>query len=218
MEHLFFDLDGTLTNPQEGITRCIEHALIKLDHNSNSKQSRVQYIGMPLRAIFSDLLKTNDTKTIEIACTYYRDRFATIGLYENIIYPQIPEALSALNTLNYKLWLVTAKPTVFARQILKHFNLDIYFEGVYGSNLDGTLTDKQDIIACILKKESICPNEAIMIGDRDIDILGARANKLISMAVTWGFATEEELNIASPTFIANTPMEIVSQIQSIATF
>ena len=175
MTHLLFDLDGTLTDPAEGMTKCIQHSLRRLSRTSPQRTSLLRFIGRPLKAIFSELLATDQPSRVDLACQYYRERFARIGLYENRVYEDIPQVLATLAQDRYTLWLVTAKPTPFANKILEHFDLRTYFRGVYGSELDGSLTEKKDIIAHILSCEAIQPDQAIMIGDRDTDFRAAAA-------------------------------------------
>jgi phosphoglycolate phosphatase len=214
MTHLFFDLDGTLTDPAEGMTKCMQYSLEKLGRISPEPPSLLRFIGQPLKDIFSELLSTDETATIDLACQYYRERFARVGLFENRVYDDIPLVLEALIHDRYLLWLVTAKPTPFAIKILEHFDLLSYFKGVYGSELDGSLTEKTDIITHILASETIQPDQAIMIGDRDMDVIGARNNGLRAIAVSWGFGTQEELEAANPTEIINSPLHLLKTLQS----
>ncbi len=214
MMHLFFDLDGTLTDPAEGMTKCMQYSLEKLGKTAPQRPSLLRFIGLPLTDIFSELLTTDNTATIELGCQYYRERFARIGLFENRVYDDIPQVLEALSHDRYALWLVTAKPTPFAIRILEHFDLFSYFKGIYGSELDGSLTEKKDIITHILASEAISPDQAIMIGDRDMDVIGAHDNGLEAVAVSWGFGTQEELKAANPAEIVNTPFHLLETLRS----
>ena len=203
------DLDGTLTDPATGITNCVAYALTRLDVVAPPSHDLHFAIGPPLRGSFATLLKTNDTVLIEQAMVLYRERFATIGLFENIVYHGVPEMLSNLKARNYRLLLATAKPHVYARRILRHFNIATPFDGIYGSELDGTRQHKGDLLAYLLERENIDPTSAVMIGDRHHDIDAARGNGCRTIGVTYGYGCAEELAHAdrlcdSPAHIAET--------------
>lgn len=207
--HLFFDLDGTLTDPLEGICTSIVYALEKLGRPVPSQKQLQRHIGYPLADIFSSLLDTKSPASLAQAIALYREYFGTKGLFENRVYDGIPEMLTALAAeQRYTLLVVTAKPTGFAERILEHFQLDHFFQGIYGSELDGSRVHKADIIAHALESEAVPPAAVVMIGDRDMDIIGARMHKIRSMAVGWGFGTVEELLKAKPDLWAHLPTEI----------
>lgn len=187
------DLDGTLTDPATGITNCIAYALTRLDVVAPPSHDLHFAIGPPLRVSFATLLKTNDTVVIEQAMVFYRERFADTGLFENIVYNGVPEMLTDLKARNYRLLLATAKPHVYARRILRHFNIATQFDGVYGSELDGTRQHKGDLLAYLLARENIDPSSAVMIGDRHHDIDAARASGCRTIGVTYGYGSAEEL-------------------------
>ena len=170
--HVFFDLDGTLTDPKTGITTCIRHALNLLEFPVPSMQVLEQCIGPPLHDSFVEILgsKTLADKAVEL----YRERFGRIGLYENAVFDGIYESLVELNASVQSMYVVTSKPTIYAQRIVEHFGLNAFFSKVYGSNLDGTLTDKTELIRFVLEQESRRPDEVIMVGDSmESDILSA---------------------------------------------
>lgn len=142
---VLLDLDGTLTDPALGITNCIAYALSRLDATVPPSKELHFAIGPPLRASFATLLGADDPVTIERAMALYRERFADIGLFENSIYDGVPEMLASLKAQNRRLLLATAKPHVYAQRILAHFAIDTPFDGVYGSELDGTRQHKGDL-------------------------------------------------------------------------
>ena len=144
---VLFDLDGTLTDPREGITRCIAYALERMAREPPDVTDLRFAIGPPLRTSFAKLLETDDPRAIELAVKHYRERFSTVGLFENTVYPGIPETLAELKTAGCKLLLATAKPHVYAHRILEYFNLRAPFDAVYGSELDGTRQHKTDLLA-----------------------------------------------------------------------
>jgi len=191
--NLLFDLDGTLTNSFTGITRCLSYALTRLDRTVPDLQKLKKCIGPPLKTSFAYLLDSNDDQLIEEALTNYRERFSSIGLFENEVYEDIPETLESLKKNGHILYVATSKPGVFAKKIINHFNLNKYFKGVFGSELDGTRGDKTALLSYLLENESISPSETIMIGDRKYDMIGAKANKISGLGVLWGFGTQEEL-------------------------
>lgn len=206
---VLLDLDGTLTDPATGITNCIAYALTRLDVAAQSPNDLHFAIGPSLRDSFGRLLQTKDTVIIERAMVLYRERFADTGLFENIVYCGIPQMLTELKARNYRLLLATAKPHVYARRILAHFNLATRFDGIYGSELDGTRQHKVDLLEYLLERENIDPSSAVMVGDRHHDIDAARAIGCRAIGVTYGYGSAEELVHAdrlcdSPAHIAET--------------
>lgn len=204
--HVFFDLDGTLTNPREGIVACICHALTTLNIPIPAAAELDQWIGPPLEESFLALLQCPDRATQ--AVTLYRDRFANLGLFENHVYGGIPEMLAVLAGEADALWVTTAKPQVFAQKIVQHFQLAPFFAGIYGSEFDGTRAHKGDLLAYVLQAEAIDPRAVIMVGDRQHDMLGARQNGITAVGVTWGFGTEDELQAAGAIALCHTPADL----------
>ena len=140
--HLLFDLDGTLTDPFLGITRCIQHALTVLDRIAPPADDLRWCIGPPLHDSFLSLLHTTDQQLASEAVEIYRERFGTVGLFENDLYPGVANCLRELSLQGHSLSVATSKPTVFARKIIDHFELTEYFRAVDGSELDGTRCNK----------------------------------------------------------------------------
>lgn len=189
---LFFDLDGTLTDPALGITSCIRYALGALGHDGGTQLAR--FIGPPLHHSFAELLATDDDGLIQEAVRLYRERFATVGLYENAVFDGVPEALQNLVEEGHSLRVVTSKPTVYADRIIDHFRLRPFFPVAYGSELSGVRTDKAELLAHVLEIEQ--PEQAVMIGDRLHDIVGAKSNGLAAVGVLWGYGSAQELRQA----------------------
>lgn len=194
IQHVLLDLDGTLTDPRTGITRCIAHALTALGRTPPATEHLLFAIGPPLRNSFAALLETSDSTQIEAAMTIYRELFSTVGLFENELYVGIPELLDDLRSAGYRLWLATAKPHVYAARILEHFQLHLPFDAIYGAELDGTRQDKRDLLAYLLAREQLDAGSCVMIGDRSHDIHAAEANGCKSIGVTWGYGSAEELS------------------------
>lgn len=207
---LFFDLDGTLTDPSDGITRSIQYALNRLGHPEPSKVELTSYIGPPIQSVFATLLNTQDAEAIRTAVRVYRERYADIGLFENYVYPDVPEMLHRLLEAGNQLYVATSKPQVYALRILRHFGLEPPFARIYGSELDGTRTNKADLLSYLLEQEQISPTQAAMVGDRKHDVLGAKHNGIYSIGVTYGFGSEEELREAGADVLCSTPLQLIT--------
>jgi phosphoglycolate phosphatase len=209
--NLLFDLDGTLTDPKIGISRCIQHALSALGHEPPDTDTLDWCIGPPLRHSLSRLLDATDEDLLEEAMHLYRQRFAEIGLFENRVYDGIPEVLAELRQRGCRLFLATSKPRIFAEQILDHFNLADYFETAHGSELNGQLTDKTSLVRHILAIEGLQPDRTMIIGDRKFDIIGGKANGIRTGAVTYGYGTREELEAEAPDLLFDSPDQLLRQ-------
>ena len=196
MTMLFFDLDGTLTDPAPGIAASIRYAVQALGGRHESEQDLTRFIGPPLREAFREILATDDDALIERAVEKYRERFVEQGLYENAVYPGIPTALEALGRAGFQLRVVTSKPAVYAERIVDHFGLRAHFPAVYGSELSGERSHKAELIAFALRAEGLAAEAVCMIGDRRQDIEGARVNDLRAVGVLWGYGDRAELETA----------------------
>lgn len=189
MSSIFFDLDGTLTDPKIGITRCIQYALERLDEPVPDTEALTWCIGPPLLSTFEQLVGQQRAAT---AVALYRERFADIGLFENDPYPEIHHTLAALGRRGPKLYVASSKPLVFVQQILERFELARFFVDVYGSELDGTRTDKTELLAYALGDSGSAAPGAIMIGDRKHDAIGAQNNGLDFIGVLYGYGDRSE--------------------------
>jgi phosphoglycolate phosphatase len=210
---LFFDLDGTLSDPSDGITRCIQHALKCLGRPYPPKAELVQFIGPPLRWTFPRLLGSEDKDLIDAALRYYRERYGDVGLFENVVYPGVPELLERLQEEGHRLYVVTSKPTVYSDRIIEHFGFDRYFLQVYGPQLDGRFDEKSELIEHILRDLSLDPARTVMIGDRARDIESGQAHGTRTIGVTYGFGSEAEIAAAGPDEICHNPAEIHQAVQ-----
>jgi phosphoglycolate phosphatase len=207
--HLFFDLDGTLTNPAEGITRCIAYALESLGEVAPPLESLTRFIGPSLGIAFRELLDRADESRVAAAISAYRERYGAKGIRECTVIPGIRELLRALEADgSRRLCVVTAKPTVYAEQVVEQFGLTPHFEAIYGPPLDLAGGDKQTLITQALEEQGIAAGDAWMIGDREHDVLGARACGVTSVGVTWGFGSPDELREAGATHIVTSPAEL----------
>lgn len=211
-KYIFFDLDGTLTDPGEGIKNSVVYALNKYNITVNDKFKLDEFIGPPLQDSFKNFYGFNDEKAME-AVSYYREYFKDKGLYENIVYPNIYNLLNELKTQNKILVVATSKPEIFTKKILKHFELDKYFSFVSGATLDGLKSKKADIIKYAINELKIeDKSEIIMIGDRKHDIIGANQNDIDSIGVLYGYGDVDELTKANATYIAKDVLDILSII------
>ena len=155
--NLLFDLDGTLTDPFTGITKCISYALDMLGRKLPPRESLRWCIGPPLKDSFAKLLASDDDVLTEKAVAFYRERFGTVGLFENEVYDGIPEVLEALQKNGHTLYVATSKPVVYAERIIDHFGLHRHFKWTFGSELDGTRSDKTSLISHILQTPANVP-------------------------------------------------------------
>lgn len=194
---LFFDLDGTLTDPMQGITRSVRYALRHFGIEVADLRELTPFIGPPLADSFKERYGMTDTET-ETAVAKYREYFAPKGIFENEVYPGIPSLLADTAAAGCVNVMATSKPTPFARQIAAHFGLEPYFRLISGSTLDGRRTTKADVIRHALGELEIAPREAVMIGDRRYDVEGAAETGLDSIAAGWGYAQPGELEAAHP--------------------
>lgn len=189
-----FDLDGTLTDPEVGITTCIAYGLERLGAKVPPQSELRDWIGAPLQATLFDHLGSR--ALADRALAYYRERFVRTGMFENEPYDGMHEALAAVRARCDRLVVVTSKPTVFAEKIVRHFGMDGYFEAVHGSELDGRHTDKGELVAHVADRHGLDAGRSVMIGDRRYDIEAARRNGLKSLGVLWGFGSRDELESA----------------------
>jgi phosphoglycolate phosphatase len=203
--NVLFDLDGTLTDPKEGIIACFRYALETLGRDSPGDRALERFIGPPLRESLSTLVGVNDETIVERAITLYRGRFAAQGMFENSLYPGISEALEQLQDDGQLLFVATSKPTVFAERIVEHFGMARFFRAVYGSELNGVNADKRDLLAHVVRAESLASVDTAMVGDRAHDVLGALANGLFSVGVLWGYGSREELVAAGAGALCDVP-------------
>jgi phosphoglycolate phosphatase len=198
---ILFDLDGTLTDPKDGITRCIRFSLERLGLTPPHGDHLTWCIGPPLRDSFARLMDTSDDGLLDQALALYRERYSTTGMYENELYPESIPALERVRAAGLRVFLATAKPRVFAAPILDHFGLSRFFHGIHGSELDGRCAHKGELIAHILHIENLDPATTLMVGDRCHDILGGRGNGVLTAAVTYGYGSRDEIEEAAPDMV-----------------
>ncbi|MCL6242339.1 HAD-IA family hydrolase [Acinetobacter amyesii] len=216
IKNILIDLDGTLTDPKVGITTSARYGLAKIGHPISDETNIDWIIGPPLKASLAKILNVDVHNVLaDQALLGYRERFAVTGLFENKVYPAVADTLATLQQQGFRLYVATAKPTVYARQILEHFDLAQYFTVIYGSELNGERTNKGDLIEYILQQEQLDAKECVMVGDREYDILGARRNAVQSIAVSYGYGSAEEIQTATPTLVIDRFNDLISSIEQL---
>jgi len=206
-QNILFDLDGTLTDPREGITRSIQFALGKMGIDEPDITKLEHFIGPPLLQAFMLNYGFDEARAWE-AVGFYRERFSVTGLYENRVFDGVTELLETLAGQDRQLYIATSKPWVYAREIGRHFDFARHFKVIYGSELDGTRSDKVELISHLLAEEMLDPSQTLMIGDRKHDLLGGKRNGLDVVAVGYGFGSREELKAEAPTYHFETVAEL----------
>ena len=200
---LLFDLDGTLTDSTEGIVKCLEYALERMGYDIPEDTNK--FLGPPLYTSFAEFCGMN-VEQVNEAVRIFRERYSTVGLFENRVYDGIPEMLERLQKGGKRLMVATSKPEVYAVRIFDKFGLSPFFEAVGGANINGTRNDKNEVIEYVLEKAGITDrSRVLMIGDRRQDVLGAHKTGLKCMGILWGFGSVEELKEAGADYIAETP-------------
>ena len=225
-KYILFDLDGTITDSSEGITKSVQHALKKLGIEENDQAMLKRFIGPPLDESFEKFYGL-DKETALKAVDYYRERYSDKGIYENILFDGIEDMLAGLKSDGYVVALATCKPEIYVPRILEYFNVDKYFDVAVGSELEGgERRHKNQVIDEVfvrLAKAGLTGNDelgktktqSIMIGDRKDDILGAKASGIDSMGVRYGFAEEQELEIAGADYIVETVEDIRGKLKTL---
>ena len=195
-QYILFDLDGTLTDPKIGITTCVQYALHKMGIEEPDPDRLEPFIGPPLTDSFREFYGMNEEEAVR-AVEYYRERFSTVGLFENEVYSGIPELLARLKKDGRKLAIASSKPTVYVKKILEYFSIYEYFDIIVGSELDGTRCRKEEVVEEALEQlsadDKFRKRDAVMIGDRKFDIEGAKAHQIPSIGVNYGYAIDNEL-------------------------
>jgi phosphoglycolate phosphatase len=205
---VLFDLDGTLTDPYLGIANSIKYALDKFNISDANDDKLKLCIGPPLDKSFMEYYGFNaaDAKR---AVAYFREYYSVKGMYENKIYDGIENMLKTLADKNINCIVATSKLEKYAAAVLKYFNIDVYFRDLTGSNQEGTLSEKKDIIKHILDKHKPEKEKTVMVGDRKYDIIGAKSNGIDSIWVLYGYGTREELEEIKPTKYCKRVEELV---------
>lgn len=211
-QYILFDLDGTLTNPKEGITKSVAYSLKAFGIEVEDLDSLCKFIGPPLKESFMKYYGMNSEEG-DKAVETYREYFRPYGVYENEVYEGIPELLSELYDSGKHVILASSKPTVFVETILEHFDLRKYFEVVVGSELDGTRVIKAEVITYALQQAGIADkSQVVMVGDREHDVIGAKENEVTVIGVTYGYGSREEHENAGADVIVESVEELAHML------
>lgn len=208
----FFDLDGTLIDSAVGITRCVAHALEKMGQPVPGNAELRKWIGPALRTSFTPVF--GDAQRVEQAVELYRERFDVLGWQEHEIYAGIGEVVQGLHSAGHRLAVVTAKNEPHARRIVAHLPFGECFEDIIGATPDGSRSHKPELITEALQRLSLQPAQCWMIGDRRMDIEGARHHGMRNVGVLWGFGGREELQAAGAGALAATPDELAALLRA----
>lgn len=209
-KYILFDLDGTLTDPKIGITKSVSYALVKMGIESPSLDELTKFIGPPLMVSFKEYYGMSEQE-VDKAIEFFREYFKVNGMFENEVYEGIKDLLKELKKMKKTLLVATSKPTVFAIKIMEHFEIDTYFDLIVGSNLDGTRANKWEVIEEVISKyPEISSENAVMIGDRKHDIIGAIKVGLDSIGVEYGYGSYEELIDAGATYVVKDVLKLKS--------
>ncbi len=211
-DSVLFDLDGTLTNPRVAITASVAYALTEVGMSPPPLEELLWCIGPPLRQNLAKLLGPDRAHLVEPAAHAYLRRYATEGVRETSEYPGIDAMLHRIRQSGARLYLATTKFVDHAEKVLIAFSMRDYFDGVFGARHDGSLGDKRHLLKHIIEKTGIDPKRSVMIGDREHDIVGAKANGIFTIGVAYGFGSREELANAGADAICDSPEEILALI------
>lgn len=203
---ILFDLDGTITDPFDGITNSVIYALKKHSITPPGKKELGCFIGPPLYATFMEMFSMSREEALE-AVNDYREYYADKGIFECELYPGIKELLAKLKADGKKVVLATSKPEIYANKLLQHFGIEACFDLVVGATMDSKIVEKDDIIKIALQNEDAA--SAVMIGDRKFDILGAKKNGIASIGITYGYGGREELEEANADYICDSVNELI---------
>ncbi|WP_282297967.1 HAD hydrolase-like protein [Stenotrophomonas sp. PS02289] len=208
LDTLFFDLDGTLIDSAVGITQCVAHALTQMGQPVPPQEELRRWIGPSLRTSFAPLF--NDPEKVEQAVTYYRERFDVVGWREHEVYAGIGQVVQDLRARGHRLAIVTAKNEPHARRIVEHLPFGSCFEDVIGATIDGSRSEKPQLVAEALRRLQLPAQQCWMIGDRRMDIEGARHHQMRNIGVLWGFGGAAELQTAGAQHLAAAPEALLS--------
>jgi phosphoglycolate phosphatase len=209
---VLLDLDGTLSDSRRGIEGCFRHMLAELGHDPAEAGDMTWAVGPPIAVSITRLLAQYGDDRVDFGVTTYRARYTTIGIYECAAFPGIPEMLAALPQRGMALCVATSKRRDFAERVVDFLGFRPFLPRVYGALPGGGLDDKKDLIAEILRVEGYDPAQTTMVGDRLHDIHAARANRLRSIGVLWGYGGRGELQEAGADLLVTSPAELLTAL------
>jgi phosphoglycolate phosphatase len=206
---LVFDLDGTISDPVVGIGRSINHALESFGYPAVPEREVSKFVGPPLDQTFRSIVGPVTNARIAELVSRYRERYADVGFSENVLYPGIAEVIRRLDEAGVALGLCTSKPAGFAERILRLFDIREHFRFISGGDIG---IAKRDQLASLLAR-GLVGVSSLMIGDRAVDVMAAKANRLISVGVLWGHGSFEELQEAAPDFLLSSPRQLLAHAE-----
>jgi phosphoglycolate phosphatase len=210
---LLVDLDGTLTDPAQGIVGCFRLALEALGRRPPPAAELTWIIGPPLRGCFAEALGGEGDP--EEALKIYRSRYSTEGLFEAVVYDGVKETLADLRAAGMRLFLCTAKPLVYAERILRYFDLEHHFDAAYGDELGGRFQDKADLVAHILRIEGLEAADCCMWGDRKHDVIAASRHGIPTIGALWGYGGADELRAAGAAALCESPSQVPAAFRAL---
>ncbi len=208
---ILFDLDGTITDPKIGITKSFQYALQHFGIQVDNLDALEPVIGPPLKKSFSEFYHLPEEQ-IESAIEKYRERFSTVGLYENEIYDGMENLLKELSEAGYTLEIASSKPTVFVEKICEHFKIKQYFTHIVGSFLDGRRGEKEEVVEEAIRLSKATPDHIIMVGDRIYDVIGAHKKEIAVIGVSYGYGGRQELEEAGADVIVDTVAQLREEL------
>lgn len=206
---ILFDLDGTLTDSAEGITKSVQYAMEKMNYESPKMEELRVFLGPPLKEQFMESFHLSDSQAVS-AVEFYRERYNLVGVYENRPYEGVAALLDTLKKQGYVLGVASSKPEYYVEKILRHFGLYDFFTVVVGSEMNGNRTNKAEVIREALRRLNCenCREQVVMVGDRKYDVIGAANTGIDCIGVAYGYGGWEELNNAGPAAIVSTVQEL----------
>jgi phosphoglycolate phosphatase len=206
--HILFDLDGTLTNPRQGIGNSLQYALHQMQIDEYNDEILSRFIGPPLQDGFKNMFGLNEQDS-NLAVEHFRTYFGEKGLYENEPYPGITKLLEELQQSGKHIFVVTSKLEKYSKIILKHFGFDRYIDDLIGAEYTGKHSGKGELIAGLMERNRIQASKSVvMVGDTNYDVIGAKENQISSIAVCYGFGTIDTLIACNPDYLAESVADL----------
>lgn len=215
MQTILFDLDGTISNSEEGITKCAQYALAAFGIEEPDSTALRFFIGPPLIGTFMEHYGMNETDA-RAAVDKYRERYNPTGIYECSIYSGVKETLIALRALGFQIGIASSKPETSCKRVLEHLGIDSYFDEIVGATMDGRIDTKEEVLQETIRRMKLDnKKEVILIGDTRFDVLGAKAVGIDCVGVTYGFGTKEELIESGVVHVCNSMEEVEVYLETV---
>lgn len=214
MKNILFDLDGTISNSEAGITNCIRYVLDFWGIEQPPQEDLLCFIGPPLKEQFQKIYGFDEEKALQ-SVAKYRERYDKEGIFECELYPGVKELIIALKEKGYQIALASSKPKTACERIIEHFQLDAYFDGIYGATLDGRISTKEQVLENLFEETGMKREETVLIGDTRFDVSGAKQAGILCIGITYGFGSQEELEANGAIAICHTPKEVEEYLETI---